>query len=151
MVTTDQTADKKFLERVQASAGLEDIYDARDITEVVFRTLRDLMKTEASDRIESNLRQQMVGDEALTGDVAELWRDTNPLVRFLSRVRPPLEFDDETFLFRISQEAGLSRGITPEMAISAVFAATKVELSSEHVQEIADILPGRIKQLWRQA
>ncbi|HHP7245778.1 MAG TPA: DUF2267 domain-containing protein, partial [Elainellaceae cyanobacterium] len=70
---------------------------------------------------------------------------------FLSRVRPPLKIDSDTFLFRIRQEAGLPRSTTPEQAIMAVFSATKDELSEDRVQEIANFLPDKIRDMWMQA
>lgn len=157
MVDTPQempAAAQSFLVKVQQAANLTDLYDARDIAEVVFRTMRDLMTTEAADRVASELEGEaasLKANKSLQGDLVALWKDTNPIVAFLSRVRGPLEFDDETFLFRISQEGGLQRGIQPETAVSAVFAATKSELTSDRIEEVASALPGRIRQLWQQA
>ncbi|MBD2104038.1 DUF2267 domain-containing protein [Leptolyngbya sp. FACHB-261] len=147
------TEEMSFLEKVMLRGELEDIFDARDVAEVVFRTMRDMMPTEVSDRVEAELHDEAVqtDDKALQGEVAELWKDTNPLVSFLSRIRPALHIKPETFLFRIRQEAGLPRGISPEEAIRAVFAATKDELSSERIQEIAGFLPGEIRQMWEAA
>ncbi len=143
----------QFLETVQRQAGLEDLYDARDIAEVVFRTMRDMMTTEASDRVAAELDGKMLstGDGASQDKLVEIWKDTNLLVRFLSRIRKPLNIDTNTFLFRISQEAGLSRGITAAHAIEAVFSALKCELSSERIQEIATFLPDELRQAWRSA
>ncbi|MGJ3249602.1 MAG: DUF2267 domain-containing protein [Elainellaceae cyanobacterium] len=142
-----------FLEKIVLKGQLEDIFDARDISEVIFRTLRDMMTTDASERVESELHEEAVptDDKALQNEVAELWRDTNPIVRFLSRVRPPLKIDSDTFLFRIRQEAGLPRSTTPEQAIMAVFSATKDELSQDRVQEVASFLPDKIRDMWMQA
>jgi len=142
-----------FLEKVMLRGNLEDVFDARDVSEVVFRTMRDVMTTEAADRVTSELHEEALptDDKALQNEVAELWQDTNPIVRFLSKIRPPLEIKPETFLFRINQEAGLPRGVEAETAIKAVFSATKDELSEERVSEIANFLPGEIKQMWQQA
>lgn len=134
--------DKPFLEKVMRLAGLPDIYDARDVTLVVFRTMRDLMTTEVADRAAAEFTQD---------DVAQLWKDTNPIVAFLSRLRPPLTFDSKVFLRRINQEAGLPKAVEPETAVKAVFSATKDELSPERVQEIANFLPDRIQEMWVQA
>ena len=144
---------QSFLEKVMAGAGLEDIFDARDITEVVFRTMRDMMTTEASDRVASELHEEaeQTKDKALQNEVADLWKDTNPIVAFLSRVRPALEIKPETFIRRIRQEGGLQSTVAPETAIKAVFSATKDELSAERIQEIANILPGEIRLMWDQA
>lgn len=143
--------DMPFLEKVMVKGELEDIFDARDVTEVVFRTMRDMMTTDASDRVASELHEQAepTSDKALQNEIADLWKDTNPIVAFLSRVRPPLKIKPETFLFRIRQEAGLPQGVEPETAIRAVFSATKDELSKERIDEIANFLPGEIRQMWQ--
>ena len=147
------TKDMPFLEKVMFKGELEDIFDARDITEVVFRTMRDMMTTEASDRVADELHKEAepTEDKALQNEIADLWKDTNPIVSFLSRIRPPLIIKPDTFLFRIRQEAGLPQGVEPETVIKAVFSATKDELSEDRVKEIAGFLPGEIRQMWEQA
>ncbi len=139
-----------FLEKVMLKAGLDDLYDARDITEVVFRTMRDLMPNEVADRIAAELDVQAypTEDQALGKDVAVLWQDTNPFVAWLSRIRAPLDIKAETFLFRVQQEGGLQRGIEPDQAVRAVFAATKAELSEACIQEIQSFLPEQIQRMW---
>ncbi len=143
-----------FLDRVKQAAGLEDLYDARDVAEVVFRTMRDVMTTDASDRVAAELAGKVLstGDSQMSQcELAMLWKDTNPFVRFLARLRPPLAIKPETFIFRVSQEAGLSRGIDPIEVVEAVFSALKRELSQARIQEVADFLPGEIRQIWKQA
>ena len=83
--------DMPFLEKVMVNGHLEDIFDARDITELVYRTMRDLMTTEASDRVEAELHKEVLptDDKTLQKEIADLWKDMNPLVGLLSRVRPP--------------------------------------------------------------
>lgn len=147
------TEDMPFLEKVMIKANLEDIFDARDATEVVFRTMRDMMTKEASDRVAAELHEEMEPseDKALQNDIADLWNDTNPITRWLSRVRPPLKIKSGNFLFRINQEAGLPRAVGAESLCKAVFWATKGELSEERIQEIATFLPDEIRQLWNEA
>lgn len=142
-----------FLEKVMVRGKLTDLYDARDITEVIFRTMRDMMTNEAVDRVESELHEPMepTDEKALQNEVADLWHDTNPLVRFLSRVRPPLIIKEDTFLFRIRQESGLPPQTEVETVIKSVFSATKEDLSDDRIQEIAGFLPGKIRQMWEEA
>lgn len=150
---------RSFLEKVQVQAGFADPYDARDFTEVVFRVMRDLMTTEASDRVEAELHTEAVptDEKALQFEVADLWKDTNPIVGFLSRVRPPwkgpgiFNIDSDRFLFRVANESGMPRSVEREQAVKAVFSATKDELSQERIQEIASWLPDHVRQLWEQA
>lgn len=143
-----------FLEKVMLKGHIADIFDARDISEVVFRTMRDLMTTKASKQVESELHEEALpttDEKTLQNEVAELWRDTNPLVRFLSDIRPPLKFDADTFLFRIKQEGGLPKDTGPKTVITAVFSATKEELSQERIAEIAEFLPGEVREMWESA
>lgn len=149
-----------FLEKVMTQSGLADPYDARDITEVVFRTMRDMMTNEAVDQVAEELHKPLMEDNKdktiytatpLATEVEDLWQDTNPIVHFLSRVRPTLNISDKTFLFRIKQESSLPANVEPEQVIKAVFSATKGELSPDRVQEIAEFLPGTVRQLWQDA
>lgn len=105
---------RSFLEKVMVEGSLADPYDARDLTEVVFRVMRDLMTTDASDRVAGELHKETLStdEKALQMEISDLWKDTNPIVGFLSRVRPPLNgpgifgIDDERFLSRIANEGG---------------------------------------------
>ena len=148
-----------FLEKVMVKSGFGDLYDARDFTEVVFRVMRDLMTREAIERVESELHQEVLPtkEKALQMEVADLWKDTNPIVGFLSRVRPPwqgpgiFKIDSDRFLFRVANEGGLPPTIEREQAVKAVFSATKDQLSEERIQEIASWLPDHVRELWEQA
>jgi uncharacterized protein (DUF2267 family) len=150
---------RSFLEKVIVKAGFADLYDARDFTEVVFRVMRDLMTTQAIDRVEAELHEEVVPtkEKALQMEVADLWKDTNPIVGFLSRIRQPLRgpapvgIDSNLFLTRVANEGALPPTVEPEQAVKAVFSATKDELSSERIQEIANVLPDRVRELWEQA
>jgi uncharacterized protein (DUF2267 family) len=157
--------DRSFLEFVMIEGGFADPYDARDFTEVVFRIMRDLMTTEAADRVANELHEEMLPtkEKALKLEVTDLWQDTNPLVSFLSRVRPPLQgegifgISSERFFFRAANEGGLQRksddqAADRQQAVKAVFSATKKELSDERIQEISTWLPtGGVRELWEQA
>lgn len=148
-----------FLEKVMTQAGFADLYDTRDFTDVVFRVMRDLMTTEASDRVEAELHQEAIStkEKALQVEIADLWKDTNPIVGLLSRVRPPwqgpgiFKIDSDRFLFRVANEGGLPPTVEREKAVKAVFSATKDELSEERIQEIASWLPDHVRELWEQA
>ncbi len=151
--------NRSFLEKVMVKGGFANPYDARDFTDVVFRIMRDLMETETADRVEGELHQEVMStdEKALQMEVAELWKDRNPLVGFLSRVRPPwqgpgiFKIDSDRFLFRAANEGGLAPQIDREQAVKAVFSATKDELSAERIEEIAGWLPDYVQKLWREA
>ncbi|MEM8719848.1 MAG: DUF2267 domain-containing protein [Cyanobacteria bacterium P01_G01_bin.39] len=143
-----------FLEKVALRAGLPDIFDARDLTTIVYRTMRDLMTTEASKGVESELKgeaEKGADNKRLQQEIAELWHDDNPLVAWLSNIRPPLKFDADTFIYRIEKEGGIPRGTNGEKVINAVFTATKAELSEAKIQEVSKFLPGKIQQMWEAA
>ena len=157
--------DRSFLEKVMVEGGFADPYDARDFTNVVFRVMRDLMTTEAADRVADELHEEAIPtkEKALQMEVSDLWKDTNPLVGFLSRVRPPwqgpgiFKVDSDRFFFRVANESGFERGSEyqdsdRQRAVKAVFSATKKELSEERIQEIASWLPENgVRELWEQA
>ncbi len=143
-----------FLEKVALQAELPDIFDARDLTTIVYRTMRDLMTTETAKAVESELHKEAetnADNKRLQQEIAELWHDDNPIVAWLSKIRPPLKFDADTFIFRVEKEGGLPTTTTGEKVINAVFSATKDELSEDRIKEVAEFLPGRIKDMWQAA
>lgn len=154
--TSSQIVDKytPFLEEVALKAELPDIFDAKDLSNIVYRTMRDLMPTEASKAVEAELHEEIeegATNKRLQNEIADLWKDDNPIVAWLSKVRPPLKFDADTFIFRVEKEGGLPRGTTGEKVINAVFSATKQELSDETKKQISQFLPGKIKDMWEAA
>lgn len=149
-----------FLEKVMQQGNIPDPYDARDITEVVFRIMRDLMTTEASDRVAAELHEEALDtkDKALQMEVTDLWKDTNPIVGLLSRVRPPwqgpgiFKINSDRFLFRATNESSMPPERDREQVVKAIFSATKDELSEERIQEVAQWMPeGRVRELWDEA
>lgn len=147
------TKDMAFLKKVMLKGNIGSIYDARDITEVVFRTMRDLMTTKVTKKVAKELHTEAANTDkkAAQEEIADLWKDSNPLVRFLSEIRPSLNFDDDTFLFRVEKEAGIPRSTGPKTVLRAIFGATKDELSSERITEIGNAMPGKIRELWEEA
>ncbi|MEL6931094.1 MAG: DUF2267 domain-containing protein [Cyanobacteria bacterium J06600_6] len=143
-----------FLEEVALKAELSDIFDARDLSNVVYRTMRDLMTNEASDAVKAELHDEIESDASnkrLQDEISDLWQDDNPIVSWLSQVRPPLKFDADTFIFRIEKEGGLPHGTTGTKVINAVFSATKEELSGDVQKQVSEFLPGKIKDMWEAA
>ena len=138
---TINDSQKGFLEQVMQKANFSDIYDARDSTIVVFRTMRDMMPTKMSDRIEAAFSNR---------EIAKLWKDDNLIVRLLSRLRPPLKIESEIFMRRIAQEASVPKDVTPQGVAIAVFSTVRNELPADIVQEISGYLPDGVKVLWEQ-
>ncbi len=68
----------------------------------------------------------------------------------LSRLRPPLNIDTETFLRRIKQEGGVPKGVSAEAVVSAVFSTAREELSEAQIAEISSTLPDGLKVMWDQ-
>lgn len=137
-------SQQAFLEKIRIEGNLKDLKEARHAAEVVYRTMRDVMPNEATDRVSDEL------DDHAPEIAENLWKDTNPIVYFLSRVRPQLDIKPENFLVRLRQEANLP-GADAETIIKAVFSATKDELSQDRVAEISNYLPGEIGEFWQQA
>ncbi|MEN9567659.1 MAG: hypothetical protein RLZZ69_2855, partial [Cyanobacteriota bacterium] len=148
--------DTPFLEKVMIKGELEDIFDARDMTEMVFRVMRDLMTTEAADQVAEELHEpaEITDQKALQQEITDLWKDTNPIVGFLSRVRPPwqgpgiFKIDSDRFLFRVKNEGGMPPSADVEQVVNAVFSATKQELSDDTKKQVSQFLPGKIKDMW---
>jgi uncharacterized protein (DUF2267 family) len=162
------TKDMPFLEKILLKSGLEDVFDARDVTEVIYRAMRDLMPTEAAERVEGELHKEALptSDKALQMEIADLWEDTNPIVGFLSKIRAPFDHsnrhnptdisnvNDERFLTRVKNESPMAAtgfDLDRDQVVKAVFSATKDELSEERIKEIANYLPGKVRQLWEEA
>jgi uncharacterized protein (DUF2267 family) len=157
--------DRSFLECVMVEGGFVDLYDARDFTEIVFRIMRDLMTTAAADRVADELHKPIVttSEQALQVEITDLWKDSNPLVALLSRVRPPwqgpgiFKITSDLFFFRAANESGLERSSQEKdtyrkQSVKAVFMATKKELSAERIEEIASWLPeDGVRELWNEA
>jgi uncharacterized protein (DUF2267 family) len=133
--------EQAFLEKVMQKASLPDIYDARDITIVVLRALRDLLSTEASERTAAAFDDEQI---------AQLWQDDNPIVAALAKLRPPLKVNTETFLRRVRQEGGVPKDVSPEAAVIAVFSTVREELPPEQLKEISSYLPDGLKVMWEQ-
>lgn len=145
-----------FIETVMRQGHLEEPHKAKDIAEIVFRMMRSLMTREAADRVALELRaeKELVPTKsykASPDDLGDLWQDTDPVVGFMSRLQEPQKLDSDSFLFQIRQEAELPTGVDIETAVSAIFTATKKELSSERIEEIASFLPKKIQEMWNQA
>lgn len=134
-------AEQAFLEKIMQKVNLPDIYDARDLTIVVFRSLRDLMSTEAAERTAETFDDERI---------AQLWKDDNPIVAALAKLRPPLKIDTGTFLRRIQQEGGVPKNVTPEAVVIAVFSTVRDELPPERIEEISSFLPDGLKVMWEQ-
>ncbi|ACB53519.1 hypothetical protein cce_4171 [Crocosphaera subtropica ATCC 51142] len=152
-MTTATQSNLSFLEKVMARANLTDIYEAREMTEIVYRTMRDLVPTKTIDNVASELNTKAVesNQKQLEEDIADLWKDTNPIVAWISRIRSPLDIDDQLFIRRVEQEGAMPERTTGEIVVKAVFAATKEELSQERITELSGFLPGKIKEMWEQA
>lgn len=149
-----------FLEKIMYEGKIEDINKARNITKIVFRTMRDFIPVKVIERVELELLDKaliMKNRRERLNEIAELWQDTNPLVGWLSRLRSPfnnigfLGMDDELFIIRVEKEEGIPDSTDGETVIKAVFKATKQELSAKIINQIDEFLPGKIKKWWQQA
>ncbi|MGD1908681.1 MAG: DUF2267 domain-containing protein [Leptolyngbyaceae cyanobacterium] len=155
-LNADQTS---FLEKVKERANLDNLYDAKEITEVVYRTMRDLMDRDTIEQVADEIDKPASTSlkQSLNDSIADLWQDSNPLVRWLSHLRPAFDqggalgIDDDLFIKRIEREGALPANVKPLKAIDAVFAATKAELPIDIRERIAECLPGMIRMVWQNA
>ena len=152
MAEQTQEKNKAFLEKVVAETNLETVNEAQTASKVVFRILRDLLPREEVDKLADELR----GEEAPKADmeIKDLFKDTNPMVSFFSYISPiqQLNIDKDTFMLRLNQEGAVRHDTDAEAVTKAVFSATKEEISSEQIENVAKcISDDELRTLWQQA
>lgn len=149
-MTSQTQKPQLFLEKVLERSSLHTLNEAQRATNIVFRILRDMMLNKTSDQVEKDLTQRAPEGER---EVIDLWRDPNVMVAFFSRISPVqnLHIKPGTFMLRLQQEGTLPEGVSPEEVTQAVFSATKEILPPERNQEITELLPGEIRQIWERA
>lgn len=143
--------DKAFLDKVVAQTNLETINEAQTATKVVFRILRDLLPREEVDKLADELRKDAPKADM---EIKDLFKDTNPMVGFFSYISPvqQLNIDKNTFMLRLKQEGAVRHDTDAEAVTKAVFNATKAEISSEQIENVAKcISDAEIRAIWQQA
>ncbi|MEO1691243.1 MAG: DUF2267 domain-containing protein [Cyanobacteria bacterium J06631_6] len=152
MAEQTQEKNQAFLEKVIADTNLTTVNEAQTATKVVFRILRDLLPREEVDKLADELR----GKEAPNADmeIKDLFKDTNPMVSFFSYISPiqQLNINKDTFMLRLKQEGAVRHDTDAEAVVKAVFAATKAEISSKQIENVAQCLADdEIRSIWLQA
>ena len=152
MAEQTQDKNKAFLDKVIANTNLETVNEAQTATKVVFRILRDLLPREEVDKLADELR----GQEAPNADmeIKDLFKDTNPMVSFFSYISPiqQLNISKDTFMLRLNQEGAVRHDTDAEAVTKAVFSATKDEISSEQIENVAKCISDEeLRALWQQA
>ena len=152
MAEQTQDKNKAFLDKVIANTNLETVNEAQTATKVVFRILRDLLPREEVDKLADELR----GEEAPNADmeIKDLFKDTNPMVSFFSYISPiqQLNISKDTFMLRLNQEGAIRHDTDAEAVTKAVFSATKDEISSEQIENVAKCISDEeLRALWQQA
>jgi uncharacterized protein (DUF2267 family) len=109
------------------------------------------MTKEASDRIAADLASSTYLSDAERPEIIALWKDTNPLVRLLSRMRSPFVIEDDTFIFRVEQEGTMPKNMDGITVVGVVFSTLKKALSAASIREIGQTLPGQIRVMWQNA
>ena len=142
--------NQPFLEKVMNRSNLENMNEAQVATNALFRIMRDMVTRDTSDKVAEELRQE---EPLADMELKDLWKDTNPMVSFFSRMSParPLNIKPGTFMLRFKQEGALPESANREQVVKAVFSATKEELSQERIAEISGFLPDQICQMWEQS
>ena len=152
MAEQTQEKNKAFLDKVIAETNLETVNEAQTASKVVFRILRDLLPREEVDKLADELR----GEEAPNADmeIKDLFKDTNPMVSFFSYISPiqQLNINKDTFMLRLKQEGAVRHDTDAEAVTKAVFGATKAEISTEQIENVAKcISDDEIRAIWQQA
>ncbi len=151
MAEQTQEKNQAFLEKVIANSNLETVNEAQTATKVVFRILRDLLPREEVDKLADELREDAPKADM---EIKDLFKDTNPMVSFFSYISPiqQLNISKDIFMLRLNQEGAVRHDTDAEEVTKAVFSATKDEISSEQVENVAKcISDDEIRSLWQQA
>ena len=151
MAEQTQEKNKAFLDKVIAETNLKTVNEAQTATKVVFRILRDLLPREEIDKLADELREDAPKADM---EIKDLFKDTNPMVSFFSYISPiqQLNIDRDTFMLRLRQEGAVRHDTDAEAVTKAVFGATKAEISSEQIENVAKcISDDEIRALWQQA
>ena len=140
----------QFLKKVIERSPLETEVQAQTATNIVFRILRDMVSRETVENVGEELKTE---DPMADMEINDLWKDTNSMVSFFSRLSPlqQIGFSPDIFMKRLKQEAALAESIDPQTVAQAVFSALKEELPSDRVQEITQSLPQDMRQIWSAA
>ncbi len=151
MAEQTQEKNKAFLDKVIANSNLQTENEAQTATKVVFRILRDLLPREEVDKLADELRED---EPKADMQIKDLFKDTNPMVSFFSYISPiqQLNISKDTFMLRLQQEGAIRHDTDAEEVTKAVFSATKDEISSEQIENVAKcISDDQIRVLWQQA
>jgi uncharacterized protein (DUF2267 family) len=150
-----------FIDKVTQIGHFQNRAIAEETVEAIFRSMRETMTLEAIKRVEEELKNKTAvpadevdipaTDKAVEKDLAELWKDPDPVASKMSQDNPPQQVDSDQFLYHIDHQVNLPPGVTPESAVKAVFSLTKPELSDDRIQEIATYLPDKIQKMWMDA
>lgn len=145
-----QAQQQSFLDKVIARSGLETTEEAQRAANVVFRIMRDLMSNKTNQEIKAELQQKAPEAEQ---EVVDLWQDYNVMVAFFSRISPAqnLHIKPGVFMLRLKEEGALPENVSPEEVAKAVFSATKEILPQDRNQQVAQLLPDQVRELWNQA
>jgi uncharacterized protein (DUF2267 family) len=150
-----------FIDKVTQIGHFQSRDLAEETVEVIFRSMREMMTQDAIERVREELKNKTAvsaeevdipsQDKAIEKDLAELWKDPDPVAATISRDNNPHQISSDQFLDRIKQQVNLPPSVTPEGAVKAVFSLTKPELSEDRVQEVSTYLPDKIQKMWIEA
>jgi uncharacterized protein (DUF2267 family) len=126
---------KTMYSRVGIEADLESLEEARHVTAVVLRALRDRLTPEEAEQASAQL----------PAELKQLWHGD------AGTMRPPVKMHRQEFYERVRAEAGLPSVRTAALATDAVFAALKDQISDGECGDILAQLPRDLKQVWMHA
>ncbi|MBD3320349.1 MAG: DUF2267 domain-containing protein [Chitinivibrionales bacterium] len=135
--TFDTTVQKSeiWLKEIMKKTGWKDRQKAYKALRAVLHALRDRLTVDEGAHLSSQLPM------LTRGIFYESWRPAEIPVKFRTK---------EAFLQRVRNEIGNDPSIDPEIAAHAVIAVMNSEISSGEAQEIRELLPVDLRQLWHQ-
>lgn len=132
----------QFLQKVIDRSSLETENQAQTATNIVFRILRDMVSRETVDHVGEDLQMQDPDADMALND---LWKDTNPMVSFFSRLSPvqKINFSPTLFMSRLNEEAALPVSVEAEEVVKAVFSALKKSFPMNACRKLLSRYPRR--------
>ena len=129
----------QFLSQLQAEAGLADRQETETLAASVLTSLRDRLTPEEAADLEAQL----------SPDMRALWQGS-PVQALFHKATGPVRMSYQEFVEKVASETG----VAPERAealMKVVFRLLKSSISPGEAEDVASVLPKKLKIAWLEA